>query len=277
MTPVLGSTKRSVLVPRPAETFVPAPGGAPADAAGVGHRDFTFTRGKRRLPVRVWYPAAGDGRTPAAGRFPLMLFSHGLTSAPGDYAAILTAWARAGIMVAGPTYPHTSYGAARFDSGDIAEQPHDASAVLTALLAMDDPLAAHIDPARLGAGGHSAGAITTAGLFSRYRDTRLTAGVLVAGTDFRSTPFTGPPAGLLFVHGRKDATVSWAAARTVFAAVPWSRAMLTLPAGRLVLTGADLATAVRTSTEFLRWALYGDAAARARTAPGGSAGWDDQL
>lgn len=275
MTPILGSTKKSRLAPQSVRGYVPTPGTAPAEAAGVGQRDVAFRRGERRLPVRVWYPARADG-APASGRFPLILFSHGLTSQPSDYAPMLTAWARAGFVVAGPTYPRTSYGAADFDPGDIVRQPADASHVITGLLTMDDPLAGSLDPERLAAGGHSAGGITTVGLFSRERDERLKAGVIVAGTDFGSTPFAGPPAALLFVHGRKDPTVAWNAGHTVFAAVPWSRAMLTAENGRHVLAGDDLGTAVRTSTEFLRWSLYGDAAARARLAPA-RATWEDQL
>jgi len=121
-----------------------------------------------------------------------------------------------------------------------------------------------VDPARLAAAGHSGGGITTVGLFSAYRDERLKAGVVLNGTDFQGVPFAGPPAAMLFVHGRKDYTVSYRAGQAVYAAVPWSRAMLSITDGGHVTTGSDFEATVGTSTEFLRWALYGDAAARAR-------------
>src|SRR3712207_7173010 len=47
----------------------------------------------RRLPTTVWYPAR------ATGPLPLVLFSHGLGSAPAAYRALLEAWAAAGMVV----------------------------------------------------------------------------------------------------------------------------------------------------------------------------------
>jgi dienelactone hydrolase len=255
--------------------YTPPPGSAPAVAYALGRRDFTFERGADRpLPTRVWYPAQGvapavanpvDGAMPADGRFPLIIFSHGLTSNPNDFAALLTRWAQAGFVVAGPVFPHTAYGVAHFDPADIGNQPADVRHVLDQLLALPgDPLRDIIDPDRLAAAGHSGGGITTVGLFSAERDERLKAGVVIAGTDFRGTPFTGPAAGMMFVHGEDDDTVTYRAGHTVFEAVPWSRAMLSIAAGGHVITDTDFETITGTTTEFLRWSLYGDDAAKAR-------------
>nr|BFE71823.1 hypothetical protein GCM10020092_051240 [Actinoplanes digitatis] len=138
-----------------------------------------------------------------------------------------------------------------------------------------------VDPNRLAAAGHSAGGITTVGLFSAYRDERLKAGVVLNGTDFQGTPFAGPSAALLFVHGRRDETVTHRAGHAVFAAVPWSRAMLSITEGGHVTKAPDFEATVGTSTEFFRWALYGDAAARARIPAAAAAGnvgtLEDQL
>jgi dienelactone hydrolase len=273
--PILASTTGSSLAAQNVTArYTPPPGRAPANAFAVGKRVLEFSRGADRpLPTTVWYPATGevpsspdpaDDAGVAAGRFPLVLFSHGLTSQPGDYEPMLARWAQAGFVVAGPTYPRTSYGASDFDATDIVNQPQDASAVLDALLALGDPLRTIIDPDRLAAAGHSGGGITTVGLFSAHRDERLKAGVVLAGTDFQGTPFGGPSAALLFVHGRKDNTVAYRAGHTVFAAVPWSRAMLSITDGGHVTRAGDFEATATTSTEFLRWALYGDAAARAR-------------
>jgi fermentation-respiration switch protein FrsA (DUF1100 family) len=291
--PILSSTTESTLPAQKITTrYVPAPGTAPAQAFAVGRRDFTFARGDRALPTRVWYPAAGvapaspspgDNAPPAAGKFPLVLFSHGYTGQPDDYAALLARWAQAGFIVAGPTYPHTSYGAKQLDQTDIVNQPADATYVIGKLVALGatDPLGAVLDGAKLAAAGHSAGGLTTTGLFSKDRDKSLLAGVVIAGTDFEGTPFTGPAAAMLFVHGKNDDTVAYQAGHTVFEAVPWSRAMLTITDGGHVIEGSDFEPIAATSAQFLRWALYGDPAAKARipaaAAVGDVATLEDQL
>jgi dienelactone hydrolase len=269
--PLYASATSSSLKPRPAVPYVPPAGTAPVQSFAVGRRDFPFARADRRLPVRAWYPSVGaaggepvDAATPASGRFPLVLFSHGLTAQPNDFAALLTRWAQAGFIAIAPTYPHTSYGAPGFDPTDVLNQPADASAVLSQFLALADPLVQHVDRKRIAAAGHSGGGITTAGLFSSERDRRLTAGIIIAGTDFAGAPFVGPPAAMLMVHGRNDTTVRYAAGHTVFRAIPWSRAMLTITNGDHVIDADSFEAVTRTTTEFLRWSLHGDAAARSR-------------
>lgn len=280
--PILGSLSDSTLAPQSVTAaYRPPPGRAPANAFAVGRRVLQFSRGTDRpLPTTVWYPAGGtpastgpepvDNASPAQGRFPLVIFSHGLTSRPGDYAAMLARWAQAGFVVAGPTYPFTSYGAADYYALDIVNQPADASAVLDAMLALTDPLGAAVDADRIAAAGHSGGGITTVGLFTAKRDERLKAGVVLAGTDFQATPFGGPAAAMLFIHGRQDETVQYRAGHAVYAAVPWSRAMLSITDGGHVTESGDFEATTSTATEFLRWSLYGDPAAKARI-PGAAA------
>ncbi|OJF14305.1 hypothetical protein BG844_10515 [Couchioplanes caeruleus subsp. caeruleus] len=289
--PILGSTAASSLTPRPVTApYVPAPGSAPAQAFPLGRWILSISRGDRALPTQVLYPAAGtapatpapaDGAPPAPGRFPLVLFSHGLTSHPEGYAALLARWAQAGFVVAAPKYPHTSYGAEKLDPTDIVNQPADASFLLDTLLTPGHAVTALVDPSRIAAAGHSAGGITTVGLLSARRDERLKAAVVFAATDFQGMPFTGPSAAMLFVHGRRDTTVTHRAGHTVFEAVPWSRAMLSITEGGHVTQGADFEASTSASTEFLRWALYGDAAAKARipeaAAKGRVATFENQL
>jgi dienelactone hydrolase len=286
LAPILASTFVSHLAPQSVtDPYAPAPGKAPSRSYAVGKKVYPgFARGaKRPLPTTVWYPADGDGK-PAAGRFPLVLFSHGLTSQPADYADMLSRWAQAGLVVAGPAYPFTHYQADGFDQDDIVNQPADATAVIDQLLALGattDPVRAIVDPERIGAAGHSAGGITTAGLFSAERDTRLKCGVILDGTDFRGAPFTGPSAAMLFIHGKRDRTVTWGAGHTVFEAVPWSRAMLTITDGGHVTTAASFEATTQTSTQFLRYALWGDPSAEAglksAAAAGHGATLEDQL
>jgi dienelactone hydrolase len=242
----------------------PPAGRAPTAAFVVEERRLTFSRGKARpLVTTVWYPARSEG-----GPFPLVLFSHGLMSEPSAYASILIAWARAGFVVAAPAYPHTSYGVPDFDAVDVINQPADASYVITQMVALNtragDPLRGRIDTARIAAAGHSAGGITTIGMFSGNRDDRLVAGIVLAGERVLSVPFSGPPAPMLFVHGKLDDIITYAHGLAAFTAVPWSRALMSVTNGGHVAITKDFAPVIATTTDFLRWSLYGDAAAKAR-------------
>ncbi|MEU6205898.1 chlorophyllase [Micromonospora musae] len=275
---------------------VPA-GNAPTESFAVGVRQLQLKRdGDRSLPVTVWYPAAGTAggdpeRSVAAadGEFPVVMFSHGLGGRPDDYAALLTRWAAAGFVVAAPTFPHTSRGA---DGNvlDVLNQPADVSYALTRVLALDDaagdPLRGRLAADRVAAAGHSAGGVTTIGLFTAGRDERLDAGVVFAGTSLGvGTAFAGATAPQLFVHGELDEVIEYAAGKAVYDAVPWPKAMLSLSEGdhgrALLSDGAALRVVADTTVEFLRWSLYGDAAAKGRIASdatrGGLATFDNHL
>jgi fermentation-respiration switch protein FrsA (DUF1100 family) len=259
----------------------PSPGVAPTTTFTVTTRTLTFSHGAGRpLPTTVWAPVDS-----APGPFPLILFSHGLTASPEDYAQILKAWAAAGFVVAAPAYPHTSRGVAKTDPLDVANQPGDASSVITQMLALNrktgDALHARIDTTRIAAAGHSAGGITTVGLFTADRDDRLKAGLVLAGEKLIPGSWDGPPAPMLFVHGKQDKTVTYAQGLAAYRSVPWSRAMLTITSGGHVSSASNIGPVLNTTTDFLRWSLYGDPAAKARlksdATKGGSGSWSDQL
>jgi fermentation-respiration switch protein FrsA (DUF1100 family) len=273
----------------------PPTGVAPRENFAVGVRHLSLNRGGARpLAVTVWYPAAdwgGSPPRPASGRFPVVVFSHGLTARPADYAPLLTAWAAAGFVVAAPTYPHTSRGAQGFNVLDVVNQPADASYVLTQVLALNrragDPLNGRLATDRVAAAGHSAGGITTVGLFTLGRDERLDAGIVLAGSTLGvGTAFTGPAAPQLFVHGELDEVVAYPDGKAAYDAVPWPKAMVSLPDGdhgRGIMRPGNKAFGVvaDTTAEFLRWTLYGDPAAKRRlpaaATRGGLAALDDQL
>jgi len=274
-------------------------GSAPEQPFAVGVRELRYNRGgERPLPVTVWYPASGTpGGSPkpaarvAGGRFPVVLFSHGLTGRPADYQELLGRWSAAGFVVVAPAYPHTSRGVPSYQVLDVINQPADASFVLTRVLALDtragDPLRGHLATDRLGAAGHSAGGVTTIGLFTAGRDERLDAGIVLAGTSLGvGTAFSGPAAPQLFVHGELDDVVSYRAGKAVYDQVPWPKAMLSLPDGDhggSLLRRGDRAFAVvaDTTVDFLRWTLYGDSAAKRRlpaeAARGGLGELDNRL
>jgi fermentation-respiration switch protein FrsA (DUF1100 family) len=284
--------------PPPATT--PAPripvGHAPTESFAVGVRQLKLNHDDRALPVTVWYPARGAaGGVPersavaAAGRFPVVMFSHGLGARPEDYQLLLSRWAAAGFVVAAPRFPHTGAGG---DGNvlDVLNQPADVSYALTQVLALDaradDPLHGRLDSERVAAAGHSAGGVTTIGLFTAGRDDRLDAGIVFAGTALGvGTAFAGAAAPQLFVHGEADEVVSYASGKAAYDAVPWPKALLSLPKGdhgrALLADGAALRVVADTTVEFLRWTLYGDAAAKRRlpadATRGGLATLDDRL
>lgn len=262
------------LVARPTGPPATAVTVAPVRTYPVGVRTLALHRDARPLPVQLWYPAAGDEVAP--GRFPLVLFSHGLHSLPELHAPLTTRWAAAGFVVAAPAYPHTKRRAARFSRDDVRRQPADAWHVIDDVLRRDtapgDPLAGHLDVTRIGAAGHSAGGFTTAGMFTASHSARLRAGIVIAAGAMPETTFAGPPAALLFVHGDADRTVSVARGRAGYQQVPWPKAFLTLPGqghGEYLRPGRPgFDEVLRTTTDFLRATLYEDTAARRRIPAG---------
>jgi len=240
-----------------------ASSGAPAEDFELTVRHLDLSRGKGRpLPTTVWFPERG------AGPFPVIVFSHGLASEPSAYSALLTRWARAGFVVAAPAFPHTHYRVKDFRPLDVANQPADASYVLTQVLALNaksgDPLEHRLDTSRVAAAGHSAGGITTIGLFTAARDQRLIAGIVLSGEQVLPAPFTGPSAALLFVHGKLDKTVPYQNGLDAYRAVPWPKAMMTVTKGGHVTLTKQFGPVLDATTDFWRWSLYGDAAAKAR-------------
>ena len=123
------------------------------------------------------------------GRYPLIVFAHGLGGSPQGYEQLLTAWAAAGYVVAAPLFPlSSSETPGGPDGGDIGNQPGDMSFVINQVLSAsataNGPLSGLVDPSEIGAAGHSNGAITTLGLIANSccRDTRVKAAVVMAGT-----------------------------------------------------------------------------------------------
>ncbi|MGI5214566.1 alpha/beta hydrolase family protein [Plantactinospora sp. CA-290183] len=281
----------------------PAPGprlgAAPDRTYAVGVRTLELGRGTARpLPVTIWYPtlpepSAAPGSatsTPARrpgggtatrmpgprrnaavapGRFPIVLFSHGLHSLPDWHAQLTMRWAAAGFVVAAPAYPHTRSKAPRFDRGDVRHQPGDAWRVIRHVSSLDrlpgDRFAGHLDVTRVGAAGHSAGGFTTAGLFTSGHSEWLRSGIVIAGGGMAGA-FAGPPAALLFVHGGADATVSASTGREAYRRVRWPKAFLTLTGqghGEYLTPGRPgFDQLVAGTTNFFRWTLYADPDAR---------------
>jgi dienelactone hydrolase len=253
-----------------------------SQAPAVTERTLQLANGPDRpLPTLLVAPAA-------AGRHPVVVFSHGYTRRPDDYLPLLRTWAAAGFIVAAPAFPHSVRGAAKLDDQDIVNQPGDNAAVLSAVLALDtakgDPLEGRVDAGVVAAAGHSLGGMTTVGMFTRHRDERLKAGIVLAGGQWPfGVGYTGAPAPILFVHGRADDVVRFEGSTEAYDPLPWPKALLELPEGNhldpYLADGPEFAAVARTTTDFLRWTLRGDRGARGRLgADAGDAGrLDDRL
>ncbi len=237
---------------------------APAEPYAVGHRTMAMARGSDRpLPTDVWYPADrhADGERVAAGRFPVVLFSHGLHGLPEHFSGLASAWAAAGLVVVAPAYPHTNARTRSFDRSDMRHQPADAAYVLRRLrrLPVADPLAGHLATDDVAAVGFSAGGFTTTGLLTRGHDPGLRAAVVIAGWAAPGA-FEGTPVPLLFVHGDADPIVRYESGRAAYARAGGQKEFVSVPGGRhgeFLLPGAKRYPEVRDRiTEFLHHSLY---------------------
>lgn len=103
---MLSALALSTLLTLPAAAQVP---GAAPDYP-VGKRSIN-ARGAQAFPIALWYPlaAAGDANTPAAGRFPLVLFSHGSGGSERNQHGWAEHLARRGYVVATSRHWGDSY------------------------------------------------------------------------------------------------------------------------------------------------------------------------
>ncbi len=177
----------------------------------------------RTLPTLVRYPARGPadagahpGAAPAAGSgpFPLVVFSQGYDISAEAYSGLLDAWARAGYVVADPTYPLTDPATPEgVNEQDIVNHPADLRFVISALLAAGrdrhSPLHGLVDPARVAIIGHSDGGDVSLAVAdnSCCRDPQVKAAVILSGAElsaFGGEYYATGAVPLLVVQGSAD-------------------------------------------------------------------------
>jgi len=178
-----------------------APGPYPVGMTKLHLTKRSVTTGEPRvLDTLVWYPAvAGSGTASPdvlldadvlAGRWPLIMFSHGSCGTPGQspfFTAGLASW---GFIVAAPPHPGNTtaeipacFGAAS-TADSFANRVPDIEFVIDELLGAsaaseaDSPFSHRIDPTRIGMSGHSFGGQTT--LRVAAADPRVKAAVALA-------------------------------------------------------------------------------------------------
>ncbi|HEY2440763.1 MAG TPA: hypothetical protein VGI07_11050 [Solirubrobacteraceae bacterium] len=177
----------------------------------------------RPLPIVVRYPATGTpgpsaqpGARPdsAAGPFPLVVFSQGFDVSAESYSWLLDTWARAGYVVADPTYPLTDPSTpGGVSEADIVNHPGDLRYVTSALLAAgrDGHSALHglVDPGRVAIIGHSDGGDVSlaAAANSCCRIPAVKAAVILSGAElsaFGGSYYSAGSVPLLVVQGSAD-------------------------------------------------------------------------
>ena len=250
----------------------------------------TFPGGpSRSLLTAIYYPTTGpsaDKAVPNApfntahGPYPLIVFSHGVLARGISYAAVITKWVSAGYVVVAPDYPLSNTnapGGVDFGRGvaDVKNQPADASFVLSQVLKLDKTqklVGGTIDPQRIGAAGHSLGAITTYGLVysACCRDKRIGAAVEMSGVPAVVEPtanyFHGVTTPLFGLHGNADPIVPYQADVNGFANASPPKFFLTYLGGGHIspyVGGADAAAVSlqKTTVDFWDRYLKGDTAA----------------
>lgn len=248
-----------------------AAGTAPGETFAVNVRHLQLSRGEGRpLPTIVWYPASGD--QVAEGRFPIVLFSHGLGGQPEGFADVTKPLAAAGFVVVAPAYPFTKKGTKTFDRNDVRNQPADAVHVLDKVTELDslegDIFKGHLATTRLCAAGFSAGGYTTSGMFNAQRNRSLRCGIVISGGTLEGVPYAGRSAPMLFLHGDADKVVPYSRGRTAYENLLWPKGFVTFHGqghGDFLLEkNKGFGPAFAAIVDFLRWNLYGDADARDR-------------
>ncbi|GAA2149168.1 RICIN domain-containing protein [Glycomyces algeriensis] len=259
---------------------------APSTPFAVGVRQYSWTRGSRRITTHVYYPATGTpGGNPitnapvANGVFPICEYTHGSGGSPQAGMGHIRPLAAAGFIVPAPVFTSASISEAY--NGNLSR---DVSEVLTRTIALNggsDPLAGHINTTAVGVSGYSMGGMTTHGLLSAWPDSRIKAAVPVACVDM-GNPGGTVNANVLFIHGDRDQVCPLSSARQAYSELPSPKAFLTFVGADHGGTawGATSAVAMRTWIDWLRWSLYGDTAARDRLpadATGSGARWEASL
>jgi dienelactone hydrolase len=118
----------------------------------------------------------------APGRFPLIVFGHGFAVTPAIYGRLLTAWARAGYVVAAPLFPlENATAPGGPNEADIVNQPADVSFVITEML-RSSSFHRRLNPRAIGVTGQSDGGNTALAVgYSAHRDRRVRAAAILSG------------------------------------------------------------------------------------------------
>ncbi len=236
---------------------------------------------ERTLTTAIYYPATGPAGTAVVAEgatadrsgtpYPVVILSHGHNSFGREYEPLIAQWVSAGYVVVAPDYPLAKQGAPGGATvADLVNQPADATFVLDRALRMNRTKTSAVyrlmDPARIGATGHSLGALTTYSLVYRTCcvDRRIRAAAVMAGlAGDRPEFFTGIRTPLLALHGEADSTVPYTAGVEAFERAGPPKYFVTLVEGQHTApfrgaTDAIASAATRTTLDFFDRYLKGE-------------------
>ncbi len=215
-------------------------------------------------PVEVWYPAAEAGSEtahydmrewlpaeaaaaipddmaplhdtgaytdapPAAGLYPVVLFSHGLAGYRLQSSFLMTHLASWGFIVLAPEHPER--GLAVILEAGVPEGDNAAAALRSGLVGlMDSELGTHVDSSRVAVGGHSMGTVAASQVAA---DDNVSAWFVLAGAGFG----VGPAKPLLMMAGTNDGLARPDLVETGFAQQTGDRRLVSIAeAGHLAFT-----------------------------------------
>jgi hypothetical protein len=190
-----------------------------ATAHIVEHRTLTLPSGQvvpRALTTYVRYPREPRKEPKRDQPLPLIVFAHGFDVTLAPYVALLTAWARAGFVVAAPVMPLENANApGGATQSDLVNEPGDMTAVITWLIRRSrtpgSPFYGLINPNEIAVAGHSDGgaAALAMGYGAYARDFRVRADIVMSGSevpDFGYYNFAPGTPPLLATQGTADTT-----------------------------------------------------------------------
>src|SRR3954471_20449055 len=204
----------------------------------------------RTLETLIMYPARGPARgdhspvagaLPAPGRFPLVVYAHGLGG--GSESPYLREWAAAGYIVAAPSFPLTRQDAPGGPNPiDVPNEPADVRFVISRMLSYPS-LQSLINAKEIGVVGASLGAhvAMTVAYNDCCQDLRIKAVVAVAGgcpigCTHGAGPieepyghyFVRPPIPIMFIHGTADPYAPYQSSVDEFQRAPRPKFLVTL-------------------------------------------------
>ncbi|MHC4576594.1 MAG: alpha/beta hydrolase family protein [Planctomycetota bacterium] len=194
--------------------------GRPGPHAVAAVETLTLEEAPRRhkLPLRVTYPAE-------AGRYPVLVFSHGMYGSKDGYQPLVRFWVAHGYVCLQPTHPDSlAFGLKSRAQAVLAwdVRPRQVSFLLDSLAEIErriPGLKGKLDSGRIGVGGHSFGAHTAQliggtavrpllGKEQSFADARAKALLLLSpqgrGGLLRKDSFKGLTRPALIVTGSKD-------------------------------------------------------------------------
>lgn len=132
-----------------------------AGGAMTGFAMYPAAAPPKSLTIGDFRTMAAEDAAPAPGRFPLLIFSHGMSSLPETYLWLFEGLSARGFVVAGVAHPRDNRNdkSGSFGDAELVERSRHVTALIDGV-ARDVLLGPSIDAEKIGIVGHSAGGYT---------------------------------------------------------------------------------------------------------------------